>query len=305
MQFKQKRFRKVPNFLMHLGKDFLIGIQLSRIEQTRLKMISDKIDWLHGESFLPNKIGRFSTLNAEGKEIIRKDLPKEEVTRTFWTSRSQFDGRDSRITVTDFVSRTYKRYPRERLAAPHVPVVCVKNNTDLFFLIEIKPSDCDELYLHKLNLCLELFGSELEIQIPANDGFVSLPAKISFVNWVILPKGSKLEIEEAIKKSLSPKLKASERPVIEKRMLEINKYDPIEIVTGFGGYKGYVIYHFPTKDISVLESDNQNNATYVFDYQRWKELSKLSKTEIISNSLQKKRIIHDDKWKESIKRLLA
>ena len=305
MKFKQKSFRKIPDSLSQFGKDFLLGVKLSVLEDKQIEKIADKLSWEDGDSFLPNKIGRFSKRNADGTEIIRKDLPKEKVTRSFWTTRSQFDGRDSRTTVSDFVTRTYERYPRKTIPAQNIPTLCIENNKKLYFFIKIYPTDSDELFIHKVNLALEVFGSELDIHIPAKDGFVALPVKMRFVNWIILPKGTKLEMEEAIRQSLSPKLKPSIRPVIEKRMSEIHNFGPDEVVLGFGGYKGYVVYNFPSKGISVLESDNPNNATYVFEHSKWKDLSKLSKTEILANHLFKERIIHDQSWKVQVNKLLA
>lgn len=57
-------------------------------------------------------------------------------------------------------------------------------------LIECDSNEDHSLYLHKLNLALELFGAELEVQIPAQDGFVQLPPKFKVVNWLILPSGT-------------------------------------------------------------------------------------------------------------------
>lgn len=305
MKFKQKSFRKIPDSLSSFGKDFLLGVKLSNLEHKHIEKISDKLDWENGDSFLPNKVGRFSIRNADGREIVLKDKPKERITRSFWTTRSQFDGRDSRTTVSDFVTRTYERYPRQIISAQNVSILCIENDKELYFFIRIQPTDSDELFLHKINLALELFGNELDIHIAAKDGFVALPALTRFVNWVILPKGTKLEMEEAIKKTLSPKLKPSIRPVIEKRLSVINNFGPGEVVLGFGGYKGYIVYNFPQKGISVLESDNPNNATYVFELKKWEDLSKLSKTEIISQGLYLERIIHDESWKTQVNRLLT
>jgi len=304
MKFKQKSFRKVPSSLSQFGRDFLLGIKLSALKTDRILSISDKEEWLHGESFLPNKVGRFSIRNADGRELVRRDLPKEKVTRSFWTTKSQFDGRDSRTTVSDFVTRTYERYPRELIQAQNIAVLVLEHESEKYFFIKMDPLDSDDIFLHKVNLALELFGSELDIHVAAQDGFVALPAKVRFVDWIILPKGTKLEIEEAIKKSLSPKLKASIRPVVERRMSIINNYEPDEIAVGFGGYKGYVVYNFPKKGLSVLESENPNNATYVFELKKWEDLSKLSKTEIISENLYLNRIIHDESWKAHVHKIL-
>lgn len=304
MKFKQKSFRKVPNSLSQFGRDFLLGIKLSALKADRVISISDREKWLHGESFLPNKVGRFSSRNADGRELVRRDLPKEKVTRSFWTTKSQFDGRGSRSIVSDFVTRTYERYPRELMPAQNTAILVLEHGSEKYFFIKIDPSDNDDIFLHKVNLALELFGSELDIHVAAQDGFVALPAKVRFVDWVILPKGTKLEIEAAIKKSLSPKLKASIRPVVEKRMSIINNYEPDGIAVGFGGYKGYVVYNFLKKGISVLESENPNNATYVFELKKWENLSKLSKTEILSGNLYLNRVIHDETWKTNIHKIL-
>ena len=57
-----------------------------------------------------------------------------------------------------------------------------------------------------------------------------------------------------------------------------------EIAVGIGEYKSYVIYSFHHKEISVLESDSLNNATYVFKYSNWEAFSRKTKTEIIPDS---------------------
>ena len=69
-------------------------------------------------------------------------------------------------------------------------------------------------------------------------------------------------------------------------------------------YKGYVVYNFPKKGISVLESENPNNATYVFELKKWENLSKLSKTEVLSENLYLNRIIHDESWKTHVHKIL-
>ena len=71
MKFKQKSFRKIPDSLSQFGKDFLLGVKLSVLEDKQIEKIADKLSWEDGDSFLPNKIGRFSKRNADGTEIIR------------------------------------------------------------------------------------------------------------------------------------------------------------------------------------------------------------------------------------------
>ena len=306
MKFKQKSFRKYPESLERITGTFYLGMKLSDLGSS-IKKVSDRDSWENGEAFLPNKIGRYSKINADGKEIVRRDLNKESVTRAFFYTRSEFHGRDNRVEVQDIAWRTYLRYPRENLPAQNVHLTCVETEGEKHLVIDFNNSEDKNLLLHKLNLALEIFGSTLDCHIAAKDGLVQLPPKISFVKWEVLRSGSlpKHELKEKIKQTISKKLSKTVKPVIEKRLDKITSYDHSEVVVGIGGYKGYVIYHFPQKSISVLESDSPNNATYIFDYSSWEVLSQKTKTEIISGSLARQRLIHDQNWELAIDRLLA
>ena len=306
MKFKQKSFRKIPDALAYINGIFLLGKKLSDLSPDQIKKISDQTTWQNGDSFLPNRIGKFSRINADGKEIIRRDKPKETITHEFYYTRYEFHGRDNRVEVEGTAWRTYNRFPRDIIPPQEVHIKCIEIRNEIFLLIECDSNEDRSLYLHKLNLALELFGAELEVQIPAQDGFVQLPPKFKVVNWLILPSGTytKEELKEKIETTISPKLRKTVKPIIEKRLNKIASYNHQEIAIGIGGYKGYVIYNFIDKGISVLESDNPNNATYVFNFSNWTELSKKTKTEIINGGLALRRIIHDQSWDISIDQLL-
>lgn len=306
MKFKQKSFRKVPDSLANISGKFLLGKKLSDLTPEFIERISDRLTWKNSDSFLPNKIGKFSKMNADGKEIVRRDLPKESITRAFYYTRSELHGRDNRVEVEDVAWRTYQRYPRQTIPAQNILIKCIENQNEIFLLIECDSQEDKSLFLHKLNLALEIFGSELECHIAAKDGFVKLPQTFKVVNWQILPAGSYTteELKEKIKKTISTKLSRTVKPIIEKRLEKIASYEHTGIVIGIGGYKGYVIYHFPQKSISVLESDSPNNATYIFNHSNWEDLSRKTKTEIINSNLAIKRIIHDPNWDQQIDSLL-
>lgn len=306
MQYKQKSFRKVPESFSQLTGKYLIGKNLDDFTEDKLRQVSDKVSWEDGEAFLPSKIGKTSKINADGAVIIRRDLPKESVSQELKYTRSEFHGPDRR-EVDESTWRTYQRFVRERLPAPNVPVKCIANNDEKFLMIECDSADSDELLLHKLNLALEIFESEFELHVSAKDGFVAIPTQFRFVNWKILPSGEKTqeEIIDLIKSTVPSSHRKTVKPVIEKRLSTIASYQADTIVVGVGGYKGYIVYNFPNKEISVLECDNINNATYVFDLDSWEDLSKLSKTEIIESNLAKQRIIHDKSWTSAISDLLS
>ena len=43
MKFKQKSFRKIPDSLSQFGKDFLLGVKLSVLEDKQIEKIADKL----------------------------------------------------------------------------------------------------------------------------------------------------------------------------------------------------------------------------------------------------------------------
>ena len=48
MKFKQKSFRKIPDSLSQFGKDFLLGVKLSTLEDKHIEKFSDKLNWKDG-----------------------------------------------------------------------------------------------------------------------------------------------------------------------------------------------------------------------------------------------------------------
>ncbi|MPN37374.1 hypothetical protein SDC9_184891 [bioreactor metagenome] len=84
----------------------------------------------------------------------------------------------------------------------------------------------------------------------------------------------------------------------------ILRHNPIELIYGSGGFRGYLIFKFPEKGIFVMENLMYGNATYVFENE-WEQFSQLTKAEIIDNHLQKERFEHRIGWEEKINNLLA
>jgi hypothetical protein len=306
MKFKQKSFRKVPDFISAINQNFFMGLpckQLSKDQLSRLGL-DDPALLEEGLTFLPAVVGKTSDFNANGKAIVRRDLPKETASREFQYIRTELRGRDSSVQVDGSHWISFQRYPREIVPAPSVKVGVYKVNSELHLLIEADQADVQ--LLHKVNLALELFEGEFEIHVRSADGLVSVPAKLKLLNWLILRSGSmtKKELQEAIEATISPKQKKTILPITRRRLAHIREHNPEEIAIGIAGYKGYVVHNFSQLKISVLESENPDNATYVFNLSDWEKLSKLTKTEIISNKLALRRIIHDQEWESKIATLL-
>lgn len=305
MSFKNGFYRKFPHHLINIEGKYFLGKNYQDLTLEDLIKISDNGDWQNGESFIPNKIGKYSTFNADGKEIVRNDLPMESASTPFNYVRKEWHGKEQ-VEIHETTYRHYLRYPRDIIPAPNVAVKCLNLQNEKILAIELDSTDNEDINLHKLNLALEIFGKDVEPYIFANDELIKLPKSFKLVNWQILSSGevSDSELLDIIHKTISKKLKKTVRPVIQERFATVKQYDYSEIVIGVAGFKGYVVFQFPKKGISVLECDRQYNATYVFDYENWEALSKLSKTEILGSNLAKERIIHDESWKTKINTLL-
>jgi len=79
---------------------------------------------------------------------------------------------------------------------------------------------------------------------------------------------------------------------------------PDRIYAGLDEFDGYLAYLFPGMDGAVLENPIEGNAVYVFDA-NWRELSKLSKMELLQQAKHKfRRIVHTGDWQNRLKAIV-
>ena len=155
--------------------------------------------------------------------------------------------------------------------------------------------------LHIINLFLEIFGY---CEVLSKDLKSYVLKNLQRLNWEILPPGK--WPWNKIKDNILPIIKQTNRQkqvVIEYRLKAITKFNPEFSAIGRAGFRGYLIFGFPEKNIYALESLFTGNATYIFE-KNWEYLSKLTKAGILQASLQKDRIIHRKNWEKYINNLL-
>lgn len=78
---------------------------------------------------------------------------------------------------------------------------------------------------------------------------------------------------------------------------------PDRIFIGLDEFDGYLAFIFEASGKTIMENPREGNAIYIFEND-WKELSKLSKTEIARSRCNYKRIVHTGKWQERLLRCL-
>jgi hypothetical protein len=299
---------RINNLSAHLP-DQLLGKRLRVIQiftpdlQERLQKIGFELPIEAGMSVLPSKcIGPVARFNAEGRSVVRTDLPKESACRPHYWTRTEYRGRD-RVEVSDVVYIHYQRYPRDFIPPAEIRLV-VGTTPDGGKTISSPVYEYgseDHKLLTAINLHLECFGSCV---IATED---SMPVRFPVIrrlDWDVLPPGEYpwAELRERTFRSLS-NTKPSSRAVIQQRLETINAYQPDFYAVGKSGFSGYIVLGFKAIGLYFLECQRIDNATYVFG-SNWESLSQLTKRDILVGDLHEHRLIHGPTWPSQVHQLL-
>jgi hypothetical protein len=307
IQVKKNKIRNLDRYFGFLkeGEQIRLVVKSSDVPQDKIVKIGFPTSLANGQKVLPSPLfGSVSSFNALGKEIVRKDLPMETAYRTVEWHWEQWDGPYNTIPMSKLVDVPYKRYPRDFVPPPSNEVEIIQKDNDLFFSSEIltfTPGDKENI-LHVANLFLEIFG---QFEIASHNLSSYYTTKEERLNWQILPPGEYPweKVEEKLK-PLIDSLPKGNRPWAKYRVEKVKEYKPDFHAIGTGGFWGYVVFGFTSKNLYVFECIKYGNATYVFN-QDWKELSKLTKAQVIQGDLAKARVIHHKSWVKQIDEILG
>lgn len=305
MRIQKKRIHNLKSNLPGIteGTELILAVPVSELSLRRLQLVGFTADLKVGEKVLPSRVGRVSCRNAEGSFIRHRDRPKEQRYRQREWSYNQWHGKGT-IEVTKIVDVPYQRYQRTLIPPPAVELSVIELQDGSKAIATSSPVTLDiqnrKRVIHCINLMLELFG--LCDVLDKSQAPIGIIPTVS-LNWRILPTGEMpwSQLEPHLKRIIRNQKKGN-RPVVEHRLKEINRYKPSFVAVGHGGFNGYVIFGFPERDLYILECARWGNATYVFGG-KWKELSKLTKAEVLSEKHQQARFIHVAKWKSRIRSL--
>ena len=308
MIIRKKRIRAVERHFGFLspGTRVVLGVTVARLSSGQLKSAGFEGELTVGSSVLPPATaGPVSLRNAEGHNIVHDDEPMETAYRQVEWSWLEFNGPYDRVEKSKIVDVPYERYPRTFVPPPGVELTVSKSTDGTTLLvttaIDFEPGSFDRL-LHTANLLLELFGA-CEVFTDDLDSIVQTPLRT--LNWEVLPPGEHPweKLRERVEPIISNRPQKSQ-VVIRHRLETIGRHQPAFVAVGRAGFRGYLIFGFPTRNLFVLESTLRDNATYVFA-EGWKDLSRRTKAEILSGNLQKERIIHREGWGDRVDGLLA
>ncbi|MFH1712448.1 MAG: hypothetical protein ABH846_04420 [Patescibacteria group bacterium] len=306
MIITKKRVRNIDRYTKMIKADTTIRVGVSDTGRftRQLQQIGFSSARSAGEIILPAIIGSISRYNADGRDIIHRDQPKETLYRQTEWHWKEWHGRDT-ITQSKIVDVPYERYPRTHVAPPGVELTIFTTTAGGTIVAgpEIQYSDdAKEQLTHTVNLLLEIFG---ECQFFTADLNQIIQVPIRRLNWHLLPPGQRPW--EQLRHDLEPIINLApegKRVVIENRLETISKYKPDFHAYGTGGFQGYVVLGFTDRQLYVLESLIYGNATYVLG-RGWEEISKLTKAEILQEDWHLHRFIHREGWMNNVNDLLA
>lgn len=222
-----------------------------------------------GDHLIPKPVGRVTEYNANGKELVRKDLSKERVSVSFHTSWNDWHGQPH----SGIKNRSMLKYPRDYIAAPSEYLNVLEVSGRIYLGSDEMSLDTgsEVKNLHIANVMLECFN-EFEVVDVASHTIVG--TKVKRLHWNVLPPGQyPWSKAKPIVEDVTRTLKASDKALIEDRMRLLAKYNPKFLATGRGGFTGYFVYGY--SGTYVLESVHLDNATYVFEND-WESVSKLT-----------------------------
>lgn len=292
MFIKKRRIYKLEKYLdeKNLTKIKSIGIKIK--SENKNKVIecgfSEKI--LLGEEVIPNVIGPITNYNVNGKEIIDKNQKENrDIFRPYHI-------KDWHGEYHDGIAHEVRECNKKNILNPYeiaLKIVSIKN--EKYVISKEGCYDKDKIK-HIINMFLEIF-KECEI-IYENDDINY--GNIIELNWKILPKGEYPweKIYPYVKKRIE-KMPETKARLIKNNIETISKYNPKFVAVGQAGFSGYIIYGFKKENKVILESIEIDNATYILN-KDWKNISKLTKSEILKQKLHEKRIVHSKSWEKEI-----
>lgn len=305
MVINKKRIRSLSANLnlVEPGQEIIPAVKVTEHVAGKLAKLGWGANTEPGTTVLPEAIGSISRFNAEGKYIVRRDLPKETKYRQIEWHWFEWHGQE-RVEKSDIKDIPYERYPRDFVPPPSVELTLKLDDTGQLFVVaegEVYTPQNEKNLLHKINLFLELFR-ECEILKADLTSFVR--AVTRRVNWEILPKGKKpwYTVNEALAPTIE-RATSGNQAVIQARFTAVQKHQPDFYAIGHGGFSGYVVFGFERLGLYILESVYYNNATYVLN-KSWESVSQMTKAEILDQNLHYARLIHKSSWVTQLSALL-
>ena len=293
MIIAKKRINSVDFIEDFESKEFLIGIRITNNELAKLDIKS----FDDGLAIEPSpKFGVNCRKNTNGYSYPDKNQDKvyRYITTIEWNLKDW--GGYEHSGYSDIYRYAY---PRVEVAPTNIEFVLRTDEKDNKYIIaNFDDTNNKDRVKLIINMFLEIFGfCEL---FDKEYNLIKASNRIKRCNWEILPKGIKLD--SLMNKKHKNKSNENKKSFEEYRFNTIESYGSNDIFCGTGGFTGYFAFVF--NNICCLECNYYGNATYIIPSKGWKQLSQLSKRELLNSKDIITKITHTSGWTTEFSKLM-
>jgi hypothetical protein len=310
-----KNFLKIPPDVVARLKTFalddVVAACAKRIKPSDIAKYADlglrlneRGELVAPEAFVPNPTaGKYSRINVDGKEVVRKDLPKISKDFSFyapsWGSSSYH-----------LVTHTREVYIREFIPPKQVmlEITVLEGSAEghlvkfaIDQVIDRRAPDFEDDLLYNLNILQENVGT---VDVFESTATLEDYAATIRVDWELLPAGQ-MSPEDVVRRILDGKRPISVAHVatMQERLAMFARLRPTHFISGTSGFVRYFGAKY-ADDFVVFENLQYGNAMYVM-FENWQELSKKSRIDLLKGPHDGfERIEHREGWEDRLGAML-
>jgi hypothetical protein len=265
----------------------------------RLELIEVDADTHQG--LPPAKTGRWSGWNVKGWTKVWRDRPR--ISRSFTHEVPNYRGNGYHD-----ITQTRDVFQKSRWFGEQIEALLVHDNeaTDVSTGVvqKVFRGPFDESREHEFRYgasqSREWFG-DARVFTVGEDGVPEIPTDV--LHWEPLPPGTREEIREYVTNRFGGTTPPLDLEIMIDRLAKVESLRPEKQWWGSSGMQRYVGYEFGP-DCVAFENPHVGNALYVLRGD-WQELSRLSRTELMSSREGEfDRIIHTKNWFDRLRILV-
>ena len=257
----------------------------------------------YADSVLPAAlVGRSSNRNRNGREIIRRDLPKVRKIFGPWTV-PVFGDRSKGYCSVSPSRMVYARqiFPAQELtlSVSLLEQEARSGEYALRFRVNRQLNRTDSDFQEELLFCVNLLQENTGAADVYPVGTTSLEY-LKVVDWEILPPGE--DTRERMLTSLASST-AEVRATFNDRFNFLTSLSPVQFINGTNGFGGYFGARF-SNELIAFENTRYGCAIYVMR-DHWQELSQWSRLDLVRQRPEGfVRIPHTDGWQERLRNII-
>ncbi len=260
-------------------------------------VINDGVVFAENPVVPDETVGRTSSFNVHGREIIRKDLPR--ITKTFiWDSPNFGDAatygththyRDREVYQRQIFEARFLSIKTEIMSDAQLDTVLAKFSIEQIF-DKASPVFEDDIFF-AMNLLQENTGvADVYASDASREDFIGTV----YLDWEVFPPGNAAQLIASMSKG-SHGLPPEKQSVISSRLRMFQKYPVKQLLKGTNNFSSYIGALY-ADDLVVFENVNYGNALYVL-FDDWQEVSKRSRLDLLKGTDENfERIVHTEGW---------